>query len=666
MALVKRGVNPKDDNVDTKKEQEADVIEKQLLQWRDEYYNKGNSSVSDAVYDNAENRLKQLRPDSKVLTLVGVPEKSCFPKITHDIAMLSLDKKYKVEEMEKWRQGKDATGSFKIDGNSLKLYYKDGKLDLAATRGNGKVGADVTPNARTVRDIPLELPDNYTGEITGEVYMRNSVFKKHVARIKKDIEHFKAKPDDLPVSARNYASGSLRQEDPKVTYERELNFLAYGLSTKKFTLKTKIELFLKLREQGFQIPVVQKPSDKSLAERIKSLESRRTSIDYDIDGLVFEFDDLDYQESLGVTRHHPKGKLAFKWQSEEAISELVEVECKVGRTGKLTFTGIVKPIALSGATVRRFTLHNYEHIEKNDIRIGDDILITRSGEVIPKFLKVQKHNNGEEIKIDKCPECDEIVVRESCDLVCKNPDCSGQSLQRIIRFIEVAEIEEVGKKNVAKMHDAGLLSTAADLYRLKKEDIIKLDKMGDRSSEIIIENIEKRKELALSQFLTSLGIKGLGRSAGEILEDNFKDLEAVRELTYNDIDISGIGNVTASQIVDGLAENKELIDDLLTVIEVKVKQDSKQGSGSLNGLSFCVTGKVEIEHNGVTYSKRGQIEKTIKSEGGKIKSVSKDLDYLITDEVSNSSKYLKAEKLKINIISGQEFADKFLPLDFHF
>jgi len=663
MALVKRGINPEDDNQDTKKEQEADVIEKQLLQWRDEYYNKGNSSVSDAVYDNAENRLKQLRPKSKVLTLVGVPEKSCFPKVSHDRAMLSLDKKYTVEEMEKWQEGKDVTGSFKIDGNSLKLYYKEGKLDLAATRGNGKVGADVTPNAKTVRDIPLELPDEYTGEIVGEVYMKNSIFEKHVARIKKDIEFFKAKPDDLPVSARNYASGSLRQEDPKITYERELNFLAYDLSTEKFTLKTKIDLFLKLKELGFEIPVVQKPSDKALTDRIKSLESRRDTIDYDIDGLVFEFNDLEYQKSLGFTRHHPKGKLAFKWKSEEVTSELVDVECKVGRTGRLTFTGIVNPVGLSGATVQRFTLHNFDHIEKNDIRIGDIIRITRSGEVIPKFLKVETHNNGEEIKITQCPDCGAAVVRESHDLVCKNTNCRGQAAQRIVRFIEVAEIEEVGKKNVVKMYDAGLISTAADLYRLKKEDIIKLDKMGSRSSDIIIENIQRRKSLTLSQFLTSLGIKGLGRSAGEVLEENFKDIANIRQLSYSNIDtISGLGNVTAIQIVDGLAKNTGLIDDLLTVVDIKVKQSS----GSLNDLSFCVTGKVEFEHNGVAYSKRGQIEKIIKSEGGKIKSVSKELDYLMTDEASSSSKYLKAEKLKIKIISGQEFANKFLPLDFHF
>lgn len=659
MALIKRNVSPESDNPMTKIEQEIKVLEEQILRWRDEYYNKGKPSVSDSVYDNAEARLKELAPNSRVLTLVGTPEKSTFPKVQHDESMLSLEKDYTIEGIEKFRSDRDIVASSKIDGNSLKLFYENGKLILGATRGDGKVGADVTPNIKTIGDIPLELPDNFTGKISGEVYMKKSIFKKHLARIKKLVAEGKAKEDDIPVSARNYAAGSMRQEDPRVTFERELNFMAYNILPENYTIKSKKELFTTLRNMGFDIPkAIFIPKSKPIVDAIKIFENVRSSLEYNIDGIVFEYDDIEYQESLGATRHHPKGKIAFKWQSEEGVSELIDIEVKVGRTGRLTFTGIVKPIELSGATIQRCTLHNYEHIEKHKIQIGDDIRITRSGEVIPKFLKVENHKSvslRQNFVITECPECGEKVVREGVDLLCKNPECSGQALQRIIRFVEVAEIDEVGKGSLQKFYDEGLISTPADLYRLKKEQILKLDKFGDRSAQVVIDNVQSKTELSLEKFLTALGIKGLGRAASEILADRFGNIDKILNLKYSDINtISGLGDVTAEQIVDGLKKNEDFVNDLLTVIKIKAPE---QKSDKLNSASFCLTGKVELNFEGKKYVSRKEIEKIVKSKGGVIKStVSKDLNYLVCDEPSNSSKFQKASKLNVKVISGQVLA----------
>ena len=663
MSLIKRNVKPENDDLESKKVQEIKAIEEQILKCRDEYYNQGKSSLTDEQYDNLEKRLKELAPDSRALTLIGSPEKNAFQKVEHKEAMLSLDKVYTTEGIEKFKKDKELVASFKIDGNSLKLSYTEGNLVQAATRGDGKLGVDVTANAKTIKDIPLTLPDEFTGEIVGEVYMKKSVFDKHVARIKKDVEFMKAKLEDIPSSPRNYAAGSLKQEDSRITYERELNFMAYNLTSENFTLKSKAHVFLKLRELGFDIPDVDKLWIRDASFKLYSVQSiidmffaLKEKRDHDVDGIVFEYDDLEYQKSLGATGHHPRGLLAFKWQSEEAITKLLDIECKVGRTGRLTFTGIGTPVELSNATVRRFTLHNYEHIEKNDIRLGDDLRITRSGEVIPKFLKVEKHNNGAKIIIDKCPVCGEPAVRESCDLICKNPECEGQALQRIARFVEVVEIEEVGKKNLEKLFEKELINTPADLYRLKKENLLQLDKFADRSSEIIINSIQSKKEIVLEKFLAALGIKGLGKKASEVLAEKYKSLDTIRGLVYDNISqIPGLGDITAKEIVDGLERNKEFIEDLLTVVKIKAAEPK---SDKLGSKSFCLTGKVEFEFERKMYTSRDEIEKLIQNKGGQVKStVSKDLHYLVCDEPSNSSKFQKAEKLNIKVISGKELAN---------
>jgi len=656
MSLIKRNVSPEADNKTSKTEQEIKAIEAQILAWRDEYYNKGVPSVSDTIYDNAEARLRELAPDSRVLTLVGEIEKSTFPKVTHTEKMLSLDKDYTLEGIEKYRDGRDLVASSKIDGNSMRLSYKNGKLVLGATRGDGAIGADVTPNIKTIKDIPLELPNGFTGEIIGEVYMKKDVFVSHLNRIKRLVVEGKAKEEDVPVSARNYAAGSLRQEDPRITFERKLSFMAYNISDQNFTFKFKKEVFSHLRTIGFVIPkAVFVPKTKSIEEAIQVFADSRTSFDYDIDGVVFEYDDLNYMDSLGVTRHHPRGKIAFKWQSEEGVTKLIDVEVKIGRTGRLTFTGIVKPIELSGATIQRCTLHNYEHLEKFNIRIGDDIRICRSGEVIPKFLKVENHNGGEKFEIGNCPKCGEPVVREGVDLICPNEECGGQALQRIIRFVEVAEIDEVGKKNLEKFFDDGLIATPADLYRLTRTQLLGVDKFGDRSADIALENIAAKKELPLERFLTALGIKGLGRSASETLAEKFRSLDKIRNLKSIEISsIGGLGDVTADQIVEGLDKNKAFIDDLLTVVTIKAPAPK---SNKLGSAAFCLTGKVEFEFEGKKYVSRNEIESLIKSKGGMVKStVSSELTYLVCDEPSDSSKFQKAAKLKVKVICGQDLA----------
>lgn len=646
MAMIKRGVSFEDDNHGTKLDQEIDLLVQQIFECRDRYYNHGTSKLSDIEYDSLEKRLREIDPNNRALTLVGAPEKSKFLKVEHSNSMLSLDKDYTYEGIEKFRDKRELFGSFKVDGNSLKLYYKEGALVLASTRGDGMIGVDVTANVRTISDVPLTLLDHFTGEIVGEVHMKKDVFRAHVDRITKEGK------EEIPSSPRNYAAGSLKQEDPRVTYERKLNFIAYNIIDENFTFILKSDIFAQLIKYGFKTPNGRLVGvNESMVTCIEQFEKDKNLLEYDVDGVVFEYNDLAYQESLGVTSHHPRGKIAFKWQSEEAVSELTGIETKVGRTGRLTFTGIINPIELSNATIRRFTLHNYEHIEKHNIRLGDKIRITRSGEVIPKFLKVEVHGTGAIVKVDNCPKCGQPVVREGVDLVCNNEACGGQALQRIVRFVEVAEIEEVGKKNLQKFFDEGLIVTPADLYRLTKEQLLKLEKFGDRSADVVIENISKKKELPLDRFLTALGIEGLGKSVGGVLALKYQSLDVIRKLNETELcSIEGFGSITAVQIVEGLAKNQDLINDLLTVVSIKATQVGTSDIGS-----FCLTGKVEFELNGKKYDSRNEIESLIKSKGGSIKSaVSKDLTYLVCDEPSNSSKFQKAIKLGVKIITGKD------------
>lgn len=652
MAMIKRGVSFEDDNHGTKLDQEIDLLVQQILEARKSYYStadgtsKHDSRLSDAEYDSLEKRLREIDPNNRALTLVGAPEKSTFPKFEHYEVMLSLDKDYTYEGIEKFRDKRDLAGSFKIDGNSLKLYYKDGVLVTAATRGDGKMGVDVTANVKTISDVPLTLPNSFTGRVTGEVYMKRKVFQAHVDRIKL------AGIEEIPSSPRNYAAGSLKQEDPRITFERQLSFMAYNIVDENFTFILKTDIFAQLEKYGFTCPLhILVPKDLSVVTCIEGFEQAKEDLAYDVDGVVFEYNDLAYQEGLGETSHHPRGKIAFKWQSEEAVSELIEIETKIGRTGRLTFTGIIKPVELSNASIRRFTLHNYEHIEKHNIRIGDKIRITRSGEVIPKFLKVEEHGAGAVVKIDNCPKCNHPVVREGVDLVCNNELCGGQALQRIIRFVEVADIEEVGKKNLEKFFLEGLIATPADLYRLTKEQLLKLDKFGDRSADIVIENISKKKELPLDKFLTALGIEGLGKSVGGILAVKYKSLDVIQKLGEAELrTIEGFGDITATQIVEGLAKNQDLINDLLTVVSIETVQVGTNDIGS-----FCLTGKVELEFDGKKYDLRKEIEEIIKKKGGSIKSsVTKDLTYLVCDEPSTSGKFGKATKLGVKMITGKD------------
>lgn len=652
MAMIKRGVSFEDDNHGTKLDQEIALLEQQMLEARKSYYStadgtvKFDSKLSDAEYDSLEKRLREIDPDNRVLTLVGAPEKSTFPKFEHYEAMLSLDKDYTHEGIEKFRDKRELAGSFKIDGNSLRLYYKSGMLILAATRGNGKMGVEVTANVKTISDIPLTLPNSFTGRITGEVYMRRDVFQEHVDRITL------AGTEEIPSSPRNYAAGSLKQEDPRITFERKLNFMAYNLTDENFTFISKSDVFSRLLELGFKCPKNKIITvDIAMVTCIEEFDKDKEDLDYDVDGIVFEYNDLAYQESLGVTSHHPRGRIAFKWESEQAVSPLINVEQKVGRTGRITFTGIIEPVELSNATVQRFTLHNYEHIEKYNIRIGDKIRITRSGEVIPKFLKVEVHGTGEAIRVDNCPKCGQPVVREGVDLVCNNESCGGQALKRLIHFVEVVNIEELGKKNLEKFFYEGLIATPADLYRLTKEQLLKLEKFGDRSADIVIDNISKKRELPLDKFLTALGIEGLGKSVGVILAKRYKSLDIVQKLSEAElICIEGFGDITATQIVEGLAKNQDLINDLLTVVSIETVQVGNNDIGS-----FCLTGRVEFELNGKKYDLRKEIEDLIKSKGGSIKStVGKDLTYLVCDEPSNSGKFQKATKSGVKIITGKD------------
>lgn len=638
------------------------------------YYVENKPEISDQAYDKLMRQLIELEksypqlitPDSPTQRVSGQPVEG-FPKVKHKTAMLSMDNTYSADELCEFdkRVKKNLPGQavsyaveLKIDGVSVSLIYKNGKLQKGVTRGDGVTGDDITQNLRTLPAIPLQVrkPEEFPSliEVRGEVHMNHKDF----IHINKEKEK---KGEELFANPRNSAAGSLKLLDSTVVAKRGLDIFNYAIGyIEGANLRTQWEVLEFLREHGFKTNPYIKQC-KNIEEVIKycnEWQKKKEHLNYDIDGMVIKVNSLKQQQRLGVTTKAPRWMISYKFPAERATTKLKEIIVQVGRTGTLTPVAVLNPVKLSGSVVSRATLHNADDIERKDVRIGDTVTIEKAGEIIPQVVApVLGKRTGKEKKFhmpDRCPICGAKVKQYPGEVAvrCDNVSCGAQQKERIKHFASrsAMDIEGLGESTVELLVDNKLISDIADLYMLKYEQIKKLPRMADKSTQNLLDAIKKSKEQDLSRLIFALGIRHVGVHAADILASEFNSIRNLSQQTAESLsDIPEIGPIMAESIYEFFhnSENKKLTKRLKDA-GVKLSQVKKIGKGKLAGKRFVLTG-------GLSSFSRNDAQQLIKDEGGRVvSSVSKAVDFVLVGE-SPGSKYDKAKKLNLKMIDEKEF-----------
>ena len=630
------------------------------------YYTEDAPAISDYDYDMLMQELKKLEADNPLIIRLDSPTQrvgdviyNTFEKVEHKVQMGSLQDVFSVDELYAFDERCKAVVKPqyvvepKIDGLSVSLEYKDGRFVRGSTRGNGLVGEDVTLNLMTILDIPKEIPEKLPLlEVRGEVYMPKSVFEKLTEeQIKNEEEPFK--------NPRNAAAGGLRQKDPKVTAKRELSIFIFNIQQiEGKILNSHKESLDYLKSLGFKVsPSYNIFTDfNKVIEEIAKIGENRAKFPFEIDGAVVKVDDFTQRENLGATTKFPKWAVAFKYPPEEKETILRDIEINVGRTGALTPTAVFDPIILAGTTVSRAVLHNQDFISERDIRIGDKILVRKAGDIIPEVLRSVAHRaDSEPFYIpDYCPVCHSKTEKDGNEAVirCVNPLCPATIYRNIIHFAtrNAMNIENLGPAIVELFLNNNLIKSPADLYYLKKQDIMNLERMGELSAENLLSSIEKSKDRGLSKLIFGLGIRNIGERASALLAEHFVTVENIFNATIEEItQIEGFGIVMAQSVVEffNKTESREIIKKLQDA-GVKTTEDVKEKGDLLSGKTFVLTGTLP------TYS-RNDAKKIIEQNGGKVSSsVSLKTDYLLAGEDAGS-KLTKANELGITVIDEEEF-----------
>ena len=642
-------------------------LEELILYHNDKYFN-GEPEISDVEYDELVAELRQLNPASSALIEVGaVP--SYGRKIIHKRIMGSLIKSTFVkdengeiigdglDDLRKWKREHpdEIVWGYKIDGLAGKLIYKKGKLVEASSRGNGKIGSDLTDNVRAIRSIPTtiesEVIESYYAkpikdmeiEVRGEFYIPWSFFNANML--------------GKYSNPRNAASGSIQCEDPAETSERGLEFLVYDLIVdgKEPLSKTDEEMLVN-SISGYHgvlkssLKYNQLFKTELTAEKIEQLDQQRKSLEFMADGLVLAVNDRDKRDSYGIlSERYPKGMLAWKFKAEQVITTVEDIEWQTGRTGVITPVAILEPVPIAGTTVSRATLHNYSEIKRLGLSIGDEILLEKAGDIIPKIVRVENKGGGEEnINYpDVCPSCGVYTSTDDTNVWCGNIDCGAKLLTRIDYYLKTLEIKEVGPAMIQSLINAGYVKSITDLYYLTEEQIMSLPNSGLKTAQTVISAILGKNEIDLSVFLASLGIRNLGKTMGKTLAKKFKTLEAILSVNVQELlNINGIAEITAVTIIEGLKENEELIKDLSGLLDIK---DYQTIEGVFSGKNFCCTGALT--------RKRKDIQKMIADAGGEYTSIKKGLDYLIIGEGAVQKKIDKAKGLGATVLTEEEFVN---------
>lgn len=693
---------------------------KQLRQEIDEYRHRyhvlDDPLVSDDVYDALTRELKKLEeqypefhdPNSPTQRIGGAPLDK-FEKVSHQVPMLSLNDAFSIQELYAWesRLKKLLPNSakftyfaeLKLDGLSISLIYENGILVRAATRGDGKIGEDVTQNAKTIRTIPLKLRGKVVPELVevrGEAVMSKAVLESLNQELKK-----KHKP--LLANTRNAAAGSMRQLDPALAAERQLDFFAFDIAQIDSDWVDKLKFHHQehqmLRQFGFKVDTHEAVS-KDLAEVekfIKEIESKRAKYAYGTDGIVVSVDELALHEQLGVIGKAPRYMTAFKYPAEKATTRVLDIRVNVGRTGVLTPFAVFEPTLVAGSTISKATLHNMDQITRLGLKIGDTVVIQKAGDVIPEVVEVlPKLRNGKEKNFTmprSCPVCDGKVERrtlgapprptgnpprkqggesktnsplfqggvkiaggegwggqQSVAYYCTNNYCPAKNQRALEHFVNAFEIYEVGPKVLARFQDEGLISDAADLFTLEEGDINALERFGEKSAENIIESIQSKKKISLARFIYALGILNVGEQTSEDLANQFGSLAHLMKASREQVNaIENIGPIVSESVYEYFRhpENTLYIEKLLGA-GVKIVNPERKSAGKLTGKTFVVTGTLED-------MSRDEAKKKIKALGGKVsESVSGKTDYLIVGE-NPGSKLAKAESLGLEILDEQKF-----------
>ena len=635
-----------------------------LSKWSDAYYIYDNPLVSDEVYDRLYREVEEYEkshPDeiepSSVTRRVGAPLKEGFTKVKHPSRMWSMEDVFDAQEFRRWymRIEKEFPSQQyyvepKFDGASLDLVYEKGRLVRAATRGDGSVGEDVTNNARTIRSIPLRIDYEEFIEIRGEVLMSMDEFE----RVNRERLEASAPPFANP---RNAAAGSLRQLDPAVTAKRGLLFQPWGVGVNSLQmehLSRKMEFIYSL---GFR-----KPPLREICHNIEEIEkvyeklmAMRSSLPLMLDGMVVKIDSISVEEALGYTVKNPRWMVAYKFPALEKQTRIVDIVQQVGRTGVVTPVAIVEPVEIEGVRVERATLHNYDEIERKDIRIGDMVSIIRSGDVIPKIIRVlESFRDGDEIAVERpthCPVCGSELLDEGALIKCQNLSCPARVLNSIIYYASKAcmNIEGLGEKMVKQLYDAGLVREIEDLYRLEIEDLLKLEGFREKRARNLIEAIKRSKGAECRRFVNALGIEHIGEVAsGKICEEFGLDFPRADMQSLTAID--GFGMEMALSFTEFMRVNMQKVLRLMEIVEPKAPEATQSISSVFSGKSVVLTGRMSRA--------RSEIKKILESYGAKVSSsVSSKTDYLIYGEDAGS-KYDKAISLGVETLSEDELWER--------
>ena len=639
------------------------------------YYVEDSPEISDYEYDVLVKELQGLESKYPDLVLVDSPTRRVsgkpleeFPQVEHKVSMLSLGNCYSPAELRefdarvhKWLGEKERVQyvvELKIDGLGIALLYENGTFVRGATRGDGRVGEDVTSNVRTIRSIPLRLrPEGglRTVEVRGEVYMPMEGLKK----LNKERE---AAGEPLFANPRNAAAGSIRQLDPKVAAARPLEAYFYTLGYSVDPMpKTHEECMEGMRKGGLRTSPHTKRLDsiEEVLKHISSWESKREELEYEIDGIVVKVDSLAQQFKLGYTSKEPRWAIAYKYPPKQMTTKLLDIQVQVGRTGALTPVAVLEPVQIGGVTVSHATLHNEDEVARKDVRVGDFVLIERAGEVIPQVVKpiIEKRTGKERpFRMPKtCPICGSEAVREEDEAVrrCVNASCPAQVKERITHFCsrDAMDCEGVGPSLVNQLVESGLVTKASDIYRLKMEQLLTLDGIAEKSSQNILDAIKESVGRDFERVVFALGIRHVGWTTATALAQGMGSMELLQTASVDELSrIEGIGKIVAESVHDFFQNprNRQLIEELR---KAGLKMEAaKKPRGVLDGKAFIFTGELKS-------MPRSEAEALVVSLGGKIaSSVSKLTDYVVVGE-NPGSKLQKAKTMKKTILDEKAFLE---------
>ena len=657
-------------------------LRREIGQHNYRYYVLNDPVVSDGEYDALMDELRVLEaehpelvtPDSPTQRIGEQPEEG-FVKVEHPAPILSLDKSTNGDEIRAWweRVSKflpdDAPPPAwviepKLDGLTVVLTYENGVFTLGATRGNGYVGEDVTTNLRTIRTLPLRVPVTGDGPqppdrlvVRGEAIMLIDDFEE-LNRRQAEVE------EKVFANPRNAAAGSLRQLDPRITATRPITLLCYAIVEGDGPLPpTQWETLAYLRELGFPVSehIARYESLDEVVAYCEGWIEERDTVAYEVDGLVIKVDNLATAEAMGVIARAPRGGVAFKFPGREATTRLLEIGINVGRTGALTPNAVLEPVKLGGVTISKATLHNFEDIERKDIRVGDRVTVRRAGDVIPYVVGpvlADRPPDAQPYELPTvCPSCGEPVVSSEDEVAfyCVNEDCPEKQVRRVGYFAGVMDVEGMGERVAQILVEEGLVGDGADLYALKREDLLPLEGFADKSVDNLLAAIEATKERSLERVLAALGIRGVGWTIAVLLTQYYRSLDELAAASQEELEaIEGLGPHTASAIVEwfGLQRNREFVEKLRKA-GVKLEQEAPAApvEGALSGLAFVITGTLPS-------MSRDEASELIQRHGGKVTgSVSRNTDYLVVGESPGGSKYRKAQQLETPMIDEAQLLE---------